>query len=70
MQMDLRYCCVGWIPEFLFSCRGMATQLFIKRIVQNGVGKGHFIFIGVCSNHSSQLSKRTNEKSNEGDQHI
>ena len=50
--------------------QGMATQLFIKRIVQNGVGKGHFIFIGVCSNHSSQLSKRTNEKSNEGDQHI
>ena len=47
MQMDLRYCCVGWIPEFLFYCRGMATQLFIKRIVQNGVGKGHFIFIGV-----------------------
>ena len=45
MQMDLRYCCVGWIPEFLFYCRGMATQLFIKRIVQNGVGKGHFIFI-------------------------
>ena len=55
MLMDLRYFCVGWIPKFLFYSRGMATQLFIKRIVQNGVGKGHFICIGVCSNHSSQI---------------
>ena len=49
---------------------GYPAFYYCKRIVQNGVGKGHFIFIGVCSNHSSQLSKRTNEKSNEGDQHI
>ena len=55
MLMDLRYFCAGWTPEFLFYGRGMATQFFIKEIVQNEVGKLHFICIAVCSNHNIQI---------------